>query len=379
MATGTVRKRNNKWQIDISLGYIDGKQKRKRWTSKATTKAEAVNEMNDELYKLNRQTRSGEAYDNEYPLKDLFEEWSQYTITNNTNPKTAHDYILTARRLVEFYPENANVSDVTPRSIDERLSQLTETLSNNSINKSLARFKAMLRYGVSRKVIHDNPINDVKPLPCKRVKLRRALTNEEAKSLINNAPGEWPKLWRFILSTGLRKQEVIELRWKNVDLEKGIIRVLPTDKWKPKSETGIRTIPLSDDVRNDLASIKKNSNTERVFTTSGGEKLNTYFLKALRAHMHNAFCEIYGLPYGKRLNKTEQIKYNEHKEKIEKELKLIDLHGLRYTFCTHLIGSGVDIKTVQKLMGHSSPDVTLKIYAQYCHGNAENAVKNFPW
>ena len=39
MATGTVRKRNNKWQIDISLGYIDidGKQKRKKY--KATTKA----------------------------------------------------------------------------------------------------------------------------------------------------------------------------------------------------------------------------------------------------------------------------------------------------------------------------------------------------
>ncbi len=379
MATGTIRKRGKHWQIDISLGYIDGKQKRKRWTSKALTKAEAVNEMNDELYKLNRVTRTGMVYDNDYNLHELFNQWSEYVQTNNTNPKTAHDYILCANRAIEYFPCHTLVSDITPQKIDNLLSELTNELSNNSINKTLARFKAMFEYGVSRKIILENPVTPVKPLPSKRVKLRRALTIEEAKALVKHAPGEWPILWRFILSTGLRKQEVIQLSWKNVDLERGIIRVFPTDKWSPKSEAGIRTIPLSGDVKNDLAEIKSHSETDLVFTTGTGEKLNTYFLKALRAHMHNAFCEIYNLPYGKRLNKKEQDKYNKYKDQIEADLKMIDLHALRYTFCTHLIGSGVDIKTVQKLMGHSSPEVTLKIYAQYCHGNAENAVQNFPW
>ncbi len=379
MATGKVTKRGKGWQITISMGYVDGKQQRKRWTSKAPTKADAIDEMNDELYKLNRVGRTGDAIDNDYPLIDLFDQWSEYVVTNKTNPKTAHDYILCANRALEFFPKHSLVSDVTPKQMDALLSELIKNLSNNSINKTLARFKAMIKYGVSRKIIAENPITEVKPLPTKRVKLRRALTVKEAQILVQTAPGDWPRIWRFILSTGLRKQEVVELRWRNVDLDKGIIRVLPTDKWNPKSEAGARTIPLSDDVREDLRYLQKQSTSELVFTTQYNKKLNTYFLKALRAHMHNAFCIIYDLPYGKRLNKKERIKYNEYKDRIEADLEMIDLHALRYTFCTHLIGSNVDIKTVQKLMGHADVSTTLNIYAQYCHGNAENAVKNFPW
>ncbi len=379
MATGKVTKRGKSWLITISMGYVEGKQQRKRWTSKASTKAEAVDEMNDELYKLNRVARTGDAVDNDYPLIDLFNQWSEYIITNKNNTKTSHDYILCARRALEFFPENSLVSDITPNKMDKLLSKLITTLSHNSINKTLARFKSIFKYGVSRKIIAECPILDVKPLPTKRVKLRRALTVTEAQTLVNTAPGEWSRLWRFILSTGLRKQEVIELRWRNVDLEKGIIRVLPTDKWNPKSEAGVRTIPLSDEVREDLKYLQNKADSELVFTTKSSKKLNTYFLKALRAHMHNAFCIMYNLPYGKRLNKKETIKYNEYKDQIEADLKMIDLHALRYTFCTHLIGSNVDIKTVQKLMGHADVSTTLNIYAQYCHGNAENAVRHFPW
>ena len=44
-------------------------------------------------------------------------------------------------------------------------------------------------------------------------------------------------------------------------------------------------------------------------------------------------------------------------------LAYVDLHGLRHTYCTMLIAAGVDAKTVQQLMGHSDPRMTMKLYA----------------
>ena len=380
MATGTVKKRGKAWQIDISLGYIDGKQKRKRWTSKATTKAEATAEMNDELYKLNRQTRTGEAVDNDYRLSDLFESWKDHIQTNIVNPNTRRDYIYYIEHAMNVLPDN--IAEINLRSVDDMMLEITQDkgLSHNLANKILARLKSMLNYGVSRGVLSSNPIKEAKPLPKKPVKHRRALTKEEVQTLLDTAPPKWSTIWRLILSTGLRKQEFLNLRWNNIDLDKRIMRVLPTDKWSPKTSTSIRTIPLTDNVVKDLKKIKKQAESinNYVFTTDTGKQLN-HLLRTLKTHLHNMFCAIHEIPYGKRLNKKEQQLYNKHSLEIEAEMKRIDLHALRYTFCTQLIGAGVDLKTVQRLMGHSSPEVTLKIYAQYCHGNAESAIDNIPW
>ncbi len=380
MATGTVKKRDKNWQIDISLGYIDGKQKRKRWTSKAPTKAEATAEMNDELYKLNRVKRTGEAIDNDYRLSDLFESWKDHIQTNIVNPNTRRDYIYYIEHAMNLLPEN--VSGISLKTIDIMMLEITQNkgLSHNLANKILARLKSLLDYGVSRDLLNSNPIKAAKPLPKKPVKHRRALTKDEVEVLLNTAPPKWTVIWRLILSTGLRKQELLNLRWNNIDLTKKIMRVLPTDKWSPKTSTSIRTIPLTENVANDLAELKKEaaSKDDYVFLTDTGKQLN-HLLRTLKTHIHNMLCTIYGVQYGKRLNKKEMELYTKYSAEIEAEMKRIDLHALRYTFCTQLIGSGVDLKTVQRLMGHSSPEVTLKIYAQYCHGNAESAIDNIPW
>ena len=379
MATGSVCKRGKHWFITISMGYIDGKQKRKRWTSKALTKAEAVNEMNNKLYELNRKVNTGTAPDNDYQLSTLFDTWKKHIDTTVNNPTTNADYKRYIERIIAYLPSEINIRDLTPQLLDQVLSRMTESFSNNSINKSLARLKAMLNYAVERSIIARNPITVVKALPKKQVFFKRALSVEEAQTLIATAPEKWSILWRFILSTGLRKQEVIQLKWDNIDFSTSVVRVLPTDNWSPKTEESSRTIPLTDKVIEDLKKLKKSRINEYVFVTQNGTTLKNNILRELKIHMKRAFCNMKGLAYGKRLNKKESEKYKQHEEWIEKNLKMINVHALRYTFCTHLLGNGVDIKTVQKLMGHSSPDVTLSIYAQYCHGNAENAMKKLPW
>ncbi len=377
MATGTVKKRGKSWQIYISMGYVDGKQKRKRWTSKATTKAEATAEMNDELHKLNRIERTGKVGDNDYLLSDLFESWSRHIDTTVINPNTNTDYKYYITRISEFLPAHVKIRDLTLVLLDDTIAKMTGKYSNNTINKSLSTLKSMLDYGVSRSIIAYNPIKELKLLPKKKVFDTRALTEEEANTLIEVAPPKWATLWRFILSTGLRREEVTRLCWDNVDLKKKVVRVLPTDDWSPKTEDSIRTVPLTDKVVKELKKLDRVN--DYVFVTKNGTTLKNNMLRELRIHMKQAFCKLRGLPYGKRLNKKEQEAYEEHREWIEKNLKLIKVHALRYTFCTHLLANGVDLKTAQKLMGHRDPEMIMRIYGQYCHGNAETAVTKLPW
>ena len=374
MATGTVKKRGKTWQIDISLGYIDGKQKRKRWTSKAPTKAEATAEMNDELYKLNRATRTGEAIDNSYRLSDLYKDWCKYLELKALAASTLRLYRTYCLDMITELASRdiIDVGGITTKAINEIAHKMLNTQSHNTTNKCIKYLKSMLNWGVESEIILSNPIEKIKLLPNKRVKLRRALTADEAKALIEEAPPTYKIIWRFFLSTGLRRNELTTLTWDNIDLEAKTVRVV-----KSKTEAGKRTIPLSPDLVQELSKAK--SKKGLVFKTQSNGIRTNNLIRELRRHMKRVLLANQGIPCGTKMSRTTIKNNKEAIEEIELDLQKIDIHALRYTFCTHLIGSGVDIKTVQSLMGHSSPDVTLRVYAQYCHGNAESAIDKLPW
>ncbi len=374
MATGTVRKRGKHWQIDISLGYIEGKQKRKRWTSKALTKAEAINEMNDELYKLNRVARTGGAIDNSYLLANLYEDWCKYLDLKALAKSTLRLYRTYCLDMITELNSLGitKVGDITAKAINEVALEMINHQSHNTTNKCIKYLKSMLNWGVESEIILSNPIAKIKLLPNKRVKLRRALTADEAKALIKEAPPSYSLIWRFFLSTGLRRNELTTLTWNNIDLEAKTVRVV-----KSKTEAGKRTIPLSPELVKEL--LKTKNKKGLVFKTQNDGIRTNNLIRELRRHMKRVLLTSQGIPCGTKMSRTTIKNNKEAINEIELDLQKIDIHALRYTFCTHLIGTGVDIKTVQSLMGHSSPEVTLRVYAQYCHGNAESAIDKLPW
>jgi len=380
MAAGRVYQRGKVWYLDYSTGrVIDGKHERVRRRSQARNKTGAQEELNEELYKLRRATLAGGAPDNRYPLDLLYADWRESLGLTISNQVTREGYLFKIKWFMDYFAEQGIicVDELTPLRFDATLKDLSEGLSNRSLNDGLKTLRSMLKYGVSRKLIASNPLEQVKYLPDKPVKRRRALTEEECAALLSTCPAEFYPLWLFMLSTGVRKGELIELEWKAVDLKKMVVHVHPTDEWKPKTDSGIRTIPLSGKCCTALKKLPKIS--EIVFCTPQGRRRRNNLVRTLTAHLRNALCSLENIPYGKRLNKKEREQHGTRLAEIEEDLKRIDVHCLRYTFCTHLIKHGVDIKTVQRLMGHSSPTVTLRIYAQYSHGNAECAIDKLPW
>ncbi len=375
MASGKVTKRGKSWQITITMGYDEnGKQKRKRWTSKAPTKAEATEELNAELYKLNRVTRTGSATDNDYSLSDLYKDWCKYLDLKALAKDTLRLYHTYCRNMITALASRGatEVGDITTKAINEIALEMLNTQSHNTTNKCIKYLKSMLNWGVESEIILSNPIAKIKLLPNKRVKLRRALTVDEAKALIKEAPPSYRIIWRFFLSTGLRRNELTTLTWDHIDLDSKTVRVA-----KSKTAAGKRTIPLSADLVTELSKTKNKKGL--VFKTQNNGTRTNNLIRELRRHMKRVLLASQGIPCGSKMSRTTIKKNKEALEEIELDLQKIDIHALRYTFCTHLIGSGVDIKTVQGLMGHSSPEVTLRVYAQYCHGNAESAIEKLPW
>jgi integrase len=161
-------------------------------------------------------------------------------------------------------------------------------------------------------------------------------------------------------TTGLRRGELLALRWRDVDLKSGILQVRQTlvrsrnheeGRSKivfsePKTPQSRRTIPLLDECLNALKQHRAKQAEEKLML---GAAYEDYGL-------------VFRLPNGKPL---EPRNFNRRFSNILKQAGLphIRLHDSRHTFATLLLEQGVSPKTVQTMLGHSSSRITLDIYS----------------
>ncbi|MDI3289626.1 site-specific integrase [Polyangium sp. 15x6] len=164
---------------------------------------------------------------------------------------------------------------------------------------------------------------------------------EEATRLAEAAEPNIHPMILLGLRTGLRQGELLELRWTDVDLVKGLLRVRRSI-WKakistPKGGKG-RDVPLSDEARTALRSLPSRFAGGLVFPGKGGRHLT----KGECKHPLWRACKRAGL-------------------------RLIGWHVLRHTFASHLVMRGVPLKAIQELLGHTTMDMTMR----YAHLSPE--------
>lgn len=148
-------------------------------------------------------------------------------------------------------------------------------------------------------------------------------------------------IW-IMLSTGIRRGELLALSWNDIDLDNDILHVRHAIKGdgsfgKPKSDAGIRSIPFGKELHDYLLNHKR---TGYVIQNQNGN----YFEPTNYDKRH----------YKKFMNDMHEY-YNG-------EVKTLTAHELRHTYGTLLRAKGVDIYTIQKVMGHSDIRVTADIY-----------------
>ncbi len=223
-------------------------------------------------------------------------------------------------------------------------------VSDTTVNRELACLKTLLNKGVEWGKIEKNPAARVKKLKEPPAR-ERILTSEEARRLIAAAAPELRPVLVTALGTGMRRGEILALRWTDVDLVRGFI-TLGTSK----SGKG-RKIPLSGTVAAALGAVPHRG--EFVFWNPETRTHVKDVKKGFAAACANA-------------------KKDPGDEK-DKGIVGLRFHDLRHTAASKMVEAGVDLVTVSKILGHSSIQMTMR----YAHPTPEalraavNSLGNF--
>jgi len=228
----------------------------------------------------------------------------------------------------------------------------TKKIKITTIHRELSIVKAVLNWSVQRKpqLIPYNPVDKYK-LPRRDDEIIMPPTKEERQRIHDSAS---PHVKRFIIlnyNTGARSgaSEILRINWEHVDIESKIIVVLSADKGGPK----LRRVPISAELEEHLLSWRKqDADTRKLESPS--------LLSGPIIHFHGKPIDKIGKAWRTTLKRAG----------ITRRIRPYDL---RHAFATDLLSEGADLKAVSRIMGHSRPDTTIRVY-QHVSGKQERAV-----
>ena len=230
---------------------------------------------------------------------------------------------------------------------------LGEGVDPSTIRNTFMPVRAIFRRAVARGEVAINPTAGLE-LPAVRGRRDRIAAPHEAEQLLTALAVEDRALWATAAYAGVRAGELQALRWNDINLASGILRVERAWDGKagifiePKSRAGRRSIPIAAVLRDYLIEHKLRSPWSEglVFGRSAEEPFN-YWTTVTRA---------------KRAWK-------------DGGLTSIGLHECRHTYASLMIAAGVNAKTLSTYMGHSSVSITLDRYGHLFPGNEEEAAE----
>ena len=320
-------RRNNAWYVDCS--YNGRRVRRKVGSSKKLAimiGKEIENRLMAEYH--------GVHIEKEIRFDDLCAQYLEYSKTR-TKPKTHRRYRDFVKHLLVAFSDR-HIRDIAARDLEEYMTERKSTASNSTINKELACVKHMFNKAVEWGYLKHNQLAGVKRLKEPPGRLRYLTRNEEER-LINACAGHLKPIVVTALNTGMRKGEILSLTWADVNMHNRIITI----RKSKNNET--RSIPMSDTLYETLKSQKSSTNGQNVFPGKNGDcltEIKRSFATALR----------------------------------KAGIKDFRFHDLRHTFASRLVMSGVDIRTVQELMGHKDIRMTMR-YSHLSNSHLKEAVK----
>ncbi len=357
MVTGHIRKRTTKdgkasYQIILETDKdpITGKRQRMYKTVNGTKK-EAEVTMNKMRYQL----ENGEALTKPSALKlaDWMNDWHKL-YTAHLSPTTRAGYKQQIEHRIVDPLGNIPLKNLKVNDIQAWVNWLSndEDLTGQTVKNIFLNLKSALEVARKQKMITENPCQDVVLPPIKQYKAQ-VYTPEQTKQMLTAAEGTDMYLIAVIEAyLGLRKGEIAELKWSDIDLENGIVHItrsrVKADKEvitkAPKSEAGIRDLYLGNEAL-------------QIFN----DEYEKYLAKAKEAGF-NATGYVIHKPNGDPFV-PDSIAQKWERFRDANNLPKIRFHDLRHTCATTMIAAGIDPKTVQTRLGHSDIQVTLNTYS----------------
>jgi integrase len=302
----------------------------------------------------------------EKSLEEFFNEYLSYSRTNHSKSTTKRyrGIIANFTAFLRFYPGIKTLSQLSPNLFEqyktyrrnggnrdnndngeEEEENGLRAAKTNTVNMEIQTLRTIFKIAIQWGYLEKNPTEGIKYLKVTDAKAPRFLTKEEIKTLLENCGEELYPIFLTFLYTGLRKGELINLTWDDVDFKRKKIKVKAKEDWQPK--TSEREIPMHEEVQKVLNLLKENNSVKSKYV----------------------FCA----PDGGKC----KLKLRERLMQVTKKCGLPDvtkIHSLRHTFASHLVMSGVDLPTVAKLMGHADISTTM-MYAHLAPDHLSGAVE----
>lgn len=376
----TIRQRKDKngkkldiWEAQVNLGKHPGTGKTKREAVYGKTQKECRDKLLDKLSSIKNQTY---VEPNKVTLSQWLDTWMDEYKRGSIRPTTYSSYEYIIRVHLKKGLGAALLKDLKPEQVQAFYNSKKESgLSSRTVRYIHVVLHEALEQAIMNNLIVRN-VTDATKLPKQDDKEMRVLTQDEQKKFMDTLTNERLKaLFILDLAAGLRRGELLGLRWCDVDLKEGFIDIKQTlsriktnfdeestEKkteiiiQKPKTKKGERGIPLLANIVTMLKEHKKRQVDDLKLLGWNEVKIKEQttkglvFISELGGHIEprNLTRKFYKLIKASGIDKA-------------------NFHSLRHTFATRGVESGIDIKVMQDLLGHEDISTT----SRYTHSLME--------
>ncbi|MGD0285114.1 MAG: tyrosine-type recombinase/integrase [Acidimicrobiales bacterium] len=248
----------------------------------------------------------------------------------------------------------ADIAQLVEHLRTAKSSQGRAGLSSRTVQIAVGNLKAATAWAARNQLIGRDPLMGVQRPRLEHTEMRSWSLDEARQFLALTASDRLAAIWALLLSRPLRRGEVAGLKWDAIDFAAGTFQIVRTRicvdgktiDSTPKTSAGRRLVPLDSELITLLRAHEIQQKTERLAAGPAWEG---------QGHV---LCDELGRPYN-----ANYLSDRFDKLVAKFGLRRIRLHDTRHTACSLMLAAGVGVKVVQELAGHSSPQITLALYA----------------
>lgn len=365
MSLGSIEKRGEgKYRLIVSDGVdLNGKRIKKRKTIEAKNEKEAKKQLALFIAEIER----GEYIEvKNMTFKEFSLKWMENYAETNLANKTIARYQDMLKNTILPVLGNKKLDQIKPMHLLELYASLSKDgarkdgkkggYSNKTIQHVHRLIRAMLELAVKWELINSNPAAKVSAPKVQRKEID-FYDEEQAMALfqaLEEEPIKYITMVKFLLYTGMRRSEMMALKWDDIDFEERRIRINKAATYAPgkgitiketKTVRSERIIYMSDTVYSLLTVYKDYQDETKVVMQNLWNETGFLFTRDDGNMMHTDTISAWFTEFIKRTN-----------------LPHITLHGLRHTNATLMLSSGTDIETVSRILGHSNSITTSNVY-----------------